>query len=499
MNGLSFDRMGLDTDILSERWPSFARLRSSSEEPMAVTLRSVHSLCLTVIVSMLALAQSQTAAVAGPRVSEFKLENGMQVVVIPDSRAPVVTHMVWYKVGAADEPKGASGIAHFLEHLMFKSTENIPSGEFSKIVSRLGGQDNAFTGQDVTSYFQRISKDRLRTVMEMEADRMINLKLADKEVLTERDVILEERRSRIENNPAAILDEQMDATLHMNHPYGIPVIGWEHEIAALSRDDAMKFYQRFYAPNNAILVVAGDVTVDEVKALATDIFGKLPANPEAPRAERPSNPPQRAARRIKLEDPRAGKASLHRYYVVPSYMTAEPGAAEALDLLMKIVADGPTSRVYRKLVVNEKVASSAGGSYMGSGLDSGAVSFYAVAADGTDLAKIEASLDAVIAGIAANGVTAAELDRAKNAYVAEYIYENDNQASLARRYGWGLALGRSIADIEGWPDAIRKVTLEDVKKAASNLDMRRSVTGWLVPQEAADTPHAEAVPAKSRS
>ncbi len=464
---------------------------------MAASLRSPYHFCLMVIASMFALAQSPTAIYAAPRVTEFKLDNGMQVVVIPDVRSPVVTHMVWYKVGAADEPKGVSGIAHFLEHLMFKSTENIPNGEFSKIVSRLGGQDNAFTGHDITSYFQRISKDRLRKVMEMEADRMVNLKLADKEVLTERDVILEERRSRIENNPAAILDEQMDASLYLHHPYGVPVIGWEHEMAQLSRDHAMTFYKRYYAPNNAILVVAGDVSPEEVKKYAEETYGKLTPNPAAPRAVRPSDPPQRVARRVTLEDPRAGKASIHRDYLVPSYSTAAPLEAEALDLLAKIALDGPTSRLYKKLVVEEKVASSAGGSYMGSGLDSGKFSLYAVAADGTDLDKLEASLDAVLANVAANGVTAAELERAKNGYVAEYIYENDNQASLARRYGWGLALGRSIAQIEGWPEEIRKVSVDDVKKAAAAyIDARRSVTGILKPLKA---PVAEATPAKSRS
>lgn len=464
---------------------------------MVASLRTGFSFCLMVIASMFALTKSPTAVYAAPSITEFKLDNGMQVVVIPDSRSPVVTHMVWYKVGAADETKGVSGIAHFLEHLMFKSTENIPSGEFSKIVSRLGGQDNAFTGHDVTSYFQRISKDRLRKVMEMEADRMVNLKLADKEVLTERDVILEERRSRIENNPAAILDEQMDATLYLHHPYGVPVIGWEHEIAQLSRQNAIDFYKRYYAPNNAILVVAGDVTPEEVKKNAIETYGKLPANPAAPRAVRASDPPQRVARRVLLEDPRAGKASIHRDYLVPSYATAAPLEAEALDLLAKIAADGPTSRLYKKLVMEEKVASSAGGSYMGSGLDSGKFSVYAVSADGTDLDKLEASLDLVLADIATNGVSQTELDRAKNGYVADYIYENDNQASLARRYGWGLALGRSIEQIEGWPEEIRKVTLDDVKKAASTyIDARRSVTGILKPLKA---PVAEATPAKSRS
>jgi len=464
---------------------------------MATSVRPLIHLCFVVIASMFALTKSPTAVYAAPRVSEFTLDNGLQVVVIPDTRSPVVTHMVWYRVGSADEPKGVSGIAHFLEHLMFKSTENIPSGEFSKIVSRLGGQDNAFTGHDVTSYFQRISKDRLHKVMEMEADRMANLKLAEKEVLTERDVILEERRSRIENNPAAILDEQMDAALYLHHPYGIPVIGWEHEIARLSPENAMTFYKRYYAPNNAIVVVAGDVTPEEVKKFATETYGKLPANPAAPRAVRPSDPPQRVARRVMLEDPRAGKASIHRDYVVPSYATAKPGEAEALDLLAKIALDGPTSRLYKKAVVEDKVASSAGGNYMGSALDNGKFSLYAVAADGVELDRLEASINAVLDDIAANGVTAAELERAKNSYVAEYIYDNDNQASLARRYGWALAIGRTIPQIEEWPEDIRKVSLDDVKRAASTyLDARRSVTGILKPLKA---PVAEASPSKSRS
>ena len=230
---------------------------------IASALRPLFVATLFLALPMLALKPDAFAATASEtRASEFKLANGMQVVVIPDHRAPVVTHMVWYRVGAADEVRGVSGIAHFLEHLMFKSTEKIPVGEFSKIVGRLGGQDNAFTGHDATSYFQRISKDRLKTMMEMEADRMVNLRLDDKEVLTERDVILEERRSRIENNPSAILDEQMNAALYLNHPYGVPVIGWYHEIAKLTRENALTFYKHYYAPNNAILVVSGDVTAD---------------------------------------------------------------------------------------------------------------------------------------------------------------------------------------------------------------------------------------------
>jgi zinc protease len=450
-------------------------------------------------ISMLAVAPSISHAAQAPsRVGTFTLGNGLQVVVIPDHRAPVVTHMVWYKVGGADEPKGVSGIAHFLEHLMFKSTEKIPVGEFSKIVAKLGGQDNAFTGHDATAYFQRVSKDKLPTMMEMEADRMVNLRLTEKEVLTERNVILEERRSRVENNPAAILNEQMDAALYLSHPYGIPIIGWEHEIAKLSREDALNYYKFFYAPNNAIVIISGDVTVEEVRPLAEATYGKLVANPAVGATRvRPQEPPPRAARRVALEDPRAGKASLHRDYIAPSYVTATPGEAEALDLMGKILAEGATSRLYKKLVVEDKVASSAGGSYEGSGLDSGKISLYAIAADGVDLGKVEASMDAAIAEIRANGVTDAELQRSKNSNIAAYTYESDNQMTLARRYGWSLSLGRSIEQIENWPDAIAKVSAEDVKKAAARyLDVRGSVTGTLTPSEPAVQAQA---PAKTRS
>jgi zinc protease len=445
----------------------------------------VASLSALSVVSALMFMQSfaSMAATAKARVTEFKLDNGMQVVVIPDTRAPVVTHMVWYRVGGADEPHGTSGIAHFLEHLMFKSTEKIAIGEFSKIVARLGGQDNAFTSNDATAYFQRIAKDRLPQVMEMEADRMVNLKLTEKEVLTERDVILEERRSRTENSPAAILDEQMSATLYQNHPYRIPVIGWMHEIAKLSQADALSFYKKYYAPNNAILVVAGDVTPEGVKTLAEATYGKLKNNPAvgAPRI-RPSEPEARAPRRVDLKDQRAGRTTVSRYYIAPSYTNAAAGEAEALDLLLKIMGGGTTGRMYKKLVVTDQVASSAGGYYSGSNMDSGKIGVSAVVGDGSTIEKAEASIDAVIADLKANLVTQQELDRAKKAYIAEYIYESDNQSTLARRYGWGLVSGSTIAKIDAWPQELAKVTAEQIRDAAiKHLDLKRSVTGTLSP------------------
>ena len=443
---------------------------------------------------MLAFSHAILAAKPISKATEFALANGMQVVVVPDTRAPVVTHMVWYRVGAADEPPGVSGIAHFLEHLMFKSTDKIPMGEFSKIVSRLGGQDNAFTGHDATAYFQRVAKDRLPTVMGMEADRMVNLKLTEKEVLTERNVILEERRSRIENSPSALMDEQMNASLYMSHPYKIPVIGWEHEMAKLSPADAMTFYKRFYAPNNAILIVTGDVTPEEVKSMAEATYGKVPANSAVGATRsRPQDPPQRAARRLRFEDARAGKTSISRYYQVPSYVTAKPGQAEALDLMMKILAQGSTSQLYKRIVIDKKMSSGASGYYSGSGLDYGTLTLQAIVADGSTVEAVEAEIDAAIAQIKEKGVSPAELERAKNGFIADYVYESDNQATLARRYGWNLVVGRKLAQVDSFPDDIAKVTADDIKAAAYTfLDMKASVTGILVPTgeggPRADTP-----------
>ena len=426
--------------------------------------------------------QTLNASPAVSRVSEFKLGNGLQVVVVPDHRAPVVTHYVWYRVGSADEPAGVSGIAHFLEHLMFKSTDKIESGSFSKVVARMGGQDNAFTSHDVTGYYQRIAKDRLKTVMEMEADRMVNLKLTEKEVATEREVIIEERRSRTENSPSSILSEQMSATLYQNHPYRIPIIGWMHEMAKLSREDALTFYKRFYAPNNAIVVVAGDVTVEEVKALAEAAYGALKPNPGIKLRQRPQEPPHRAARRVELKDPRAGNASVRRFYLTPSIPTAAPGEAEALYLLMKIAANGSTSRLYQSLVSEEKIASSAGGWYSGTGLDSGSIGIFVVAAEGIDLDKVEAGVDRVLHEMREKGVTPDELDRAKKAFIAEFVYESDSQSALARRYAEGMLLGLTIDQVNDWPAAIAKVTAEDVTRVAVKyLDIRHSVTGRLIP------------------
>ena len=415
-----------------------------------------------------------------PRV--FELDNGLQVVVIEDHRAPVVSHMVWYKVGAADEPPGKSGIAHFLEHLMFKGTEKIAPGEFSKQVARIGGQDNAFTAQDYTGYFQNVAADQLETVMALEADRMVNLRLAEEDVQTERLVILEERRSRTDNDPGAQLSEAARAAQYKSHPYGIPIIGWEHEMKLLSREDALDFYEKHYAPNNAILIVAGDVTPGQVRSLAEKHYGAIPARAVALRY-RPQEPPQLAARRVTMEDPRVRQPSLRRTYLAPSRASANSQHAVPLQVFAEILGGGTTSRLYRDLVVEQKLASSAGAFYRGVSLDATTFYLYATPVPGGDVAAVEAAMDETLETALTTPITRAELERAKNVLLAAAIYARDNLRSGPRIFGAALTSGLTVEQVESWPDQVEAVTIEDVAAAAAYvLDIRRSVTSILLPK-----------------
>jgi zinc protease len=445
---------------------------------MTRVLAAIATLSLTTFVG-----PSAYSAGWGPEVSHFTLANGLEVVVIPDRRTPVVTHMVWYRVGAADETPGKSGLAHFLEHLLFKGTKKNPQGLFSQTVATIGGAENAFTSSDYTGYFQRTTRDRLKLMMEFESDRMTNLVLTDDVVKPELKVVLEERNSRIENNVGARLSEQMEAALYMNHPYGRPVIGWRQEIEGLTREDALEFYRRFYTPNNAILIIAGDVTADEVKKFAEETYGRVPRVTEVKPRVRPQEPRQEAPRTVTLSDPRVTQPSLSRYYLAPSYTTGRPGEAEAIDVLAHILGRGANSRLYQKLVVDDGVAVSAGASYYGTALDITRFTVYATPKPGTSLTQIESAVDAVIAEIAEKGVTAEELDRARNRLIADAVYAQDSQSSLARWYGSSLATGLTIEQIRAWPDRLRAVSAEDVKNAARQvLDKRRSVTGYLLRQ-----------------
>ena len=437
--------------------------------------------------SILALAAALAAAFVAPasaadnKVADYKLSNGLELVVIPDHRAPVVTHMIWYKVGAADEVAGHSGLAHFLEHLMFKGTAKHPAGEFSQVVARLGGQENAFTTSDYTGYFQRVPSADLATVMAFEADRMTGLQLTDEVVLPEREVILEEQNQRVGNNPRARLSEQIAAALYLNSPYGRPVICWRHEMEQLTRDDAIGFYRRFYGPNDAVVVIAGDVAPEAALKLAEDTYGKVAPRASIPPRIRPQEPKPVAARTLTLADPRVEMPVLQRDYLVPSFHTAKPGQSEALEVLAHVLGAGSNSRLYRALVVDQKIAVAAGAWYESSALDDSRFGVFGSPKDGVTLPQLETAIDGVIAEVATKGITAEELDRTRTRLIADAVYAHDSQASMARWYGSALTTGATVDDVTHWPDRIRKVTAEQVQDAARQwLDKRRSVTGYLI-------------------
>jgi zinc protease len=419
-----------------------------------------------------------------PRPETFTLRNGLQVLVITDRRAPVVTHMVWYRVGAADEPRGQSGIAHFFEHLMFKGTREIAPGEFSRTIARNGGEDNAFTAWDYTAYYERIARDRLELVMRMEADRMRNLRFSDETFRAERDVIVEERRQRTDNNPGAVLGERMRAMLWPHHPYGTPIVGWLHEIQTLDRETALQFYQTWYAPNNAILVVAGDVDAAELRPLVERYYGGLRPTRNLPSRAWVRDPPSIGPMRVTHRDEKVRQPSLRRIYRAISYGTDEGRQAHALDVAMEILGGSETSRLYRALVEEQRIAVGAGAGASASGLGGGSASVWATPVEGVSLETVEAAADAVIAAFLRDGPTEVELARAKSTLSASAIYARDSQESLANIYGASLAQGESIDDVVTWGDDIAAVTRDEVMAMArQTLDIDASVTGWLMPPE----------------
>jgi zinc protease len=442
--------------------------------------RTLPLLFALVVAGLTALAPMANAAPAAG-VAHFTLANGLEVVVVPDHRAPVVTHMIWYKVGAADETAGKSGLAHFLEHLMFKGTAHNPGNRFSEEVAAIGGQENAFTSSDYTGFFQRVPREHLKEMMAFEADRITGLILTDEVVRPELNVVLEEQNMRVANNPNSRLAEQMDAALYLNHPYGRPTIGWRPEIERLDRNDALAFYRRFYTPNNAVVVIAGDVTAEEVKADAEETYGKIAPRADIAPRQRPKEPPPEAPRTVTLADAQVEQPSVNRYYLTPSRTTAKSGESEALDVLAHVLGSGSNSRLYRALVVERGIALNAGAYYSDTALDYGKFGVFGSPTPGKTLHDVEAAIDAVLADVIEHGVTADELELAKNRLIADAVYAQDNQATLARWYGAALATGQTVEMVRDWPDGIRAVTGEAVREAARTwLNRKASVTGYLV-------------------
>ena len=420
------------------------------------------------------------------QVTDFRLENGMQVVVIEDHRAPVVVHMVWYKAGSGEEDPGLSGVAHFLEHLLFKQTKTMESGEFSRIVAENGGSDNAFTSYDYTGYFQRIAADRLPLMMKMEADRMVNLDLGPDDILTERDVIIEERNQRVENSPDALFGEQRRAALFLNHPYGRPIIGWRHEMDSLSLEDALAYYRQFYAPNNAILVVGGDVTAEAVFEFAKQTYGLIPANPNLLPRERPQEPPQISARRMKYSDERVAQPYVTRTYLAPERNPGDQSVPAALTLLAEILGGGQTSVLTQKLQLEAQNAVYTTAFYSGTAFDKTSFGFVIMPSEGVSLGEVEAALDQALVEFLKEGPDPDKLKRLKRQYRAAEIYARDSVQRLTNSCGVALTSGLSLDDIHEWPDILQAVTTDDIMAAAKLvLKEQTSVTGWLMnPEEA---------------
>lgn len=446
-----------------------------------VALSAAFAFIVAVAAPSIATAQEAEDDTA---VSSFTLENGLDVVVIPDHRAPVATHMLWYKVGSADEEPGKSGIAHFFEHLMFKGTSTYPSGEFSAAVAAVGGSENAFTSYDYTAYYQQIAPSELPDMMRFEADRMRNLVLSEENIETERQVVLEERRQRTDNVPSSILSEELNATLYQNHPYGIPVIGWQQEIEGLTHDDLKSFYDRFYTPNNAVLVVAGDVNADAVRAMAEETYGKIARGPDLPPRARPMEPDQKTTRDVTFRDPRVTVPNLSINWYVPSARRAAKGEFEALAILSEVLGEGLRSRLYQDLVVKQGIASSAGSYLQGAAYDYSALVVYGEPRGGADLETVEAALVAQIDKIRNEGITPEELETARTKILRDQIFMRDSQVRSANLFGAVLATGGKVEDITGLPERLDAVTVEAVQAAARRyLDMDHAVKGYLLPQE----------------
>lgn len=402
-------------------------------------------------------------------VYSFTLANGLQVIVLPNHRAPVVTNMIWYRAGSADEPRGHTGIAHFLEHLMFKGTEAYPAGEFSTLVARLGGEQNAFTSYDYTAYYEIIAPQYLKNMMMREADRMENLILTDDVIGPERQVIIEERRMRTDNDPASMLAEEARATLFLNSPYHNPVIGWKQEMEQLNRDDALAFYGKYYTPNNAVAIIAGDIEPAIVRALAMETYGKVKQRADTPERRRPQEPVSRSWREVTMRDGRVAEPSFQIYRLVPSYNNAKnKGEAEALDLLGEILGGGSQSRLYKNLVVKQGIAASVGSAYDGTAIDDGVFYLYGLPRGGATLADLQAAVEAEIAAIIKNGVSMQELEAARKRYMKDFVFSQDSPSGLAQLYGAALTTGMTIADVNNWPERLKSVKPADIKAVAAH-------------------------------
>ncbi len=431
-------------------------------------------------------ALSQTGTPATPKVEQFKLDNGLTVIVKPDRRAPTAVHMLWVRVGSMDEVDGTSGVAHALEHMMFKGTRDVPPGEFSRRVAALGGRENAFTNRDNTGYYQQIPANKLQEVMKLEADRFAHNQWPDDEFRREIEVVKEERRLRTEDAPRALMWEALNAATFEASPYRRPVVGWASDLDAMTPQDVRDFHRRWYVPANAVVVVAGDVDPAQVRRLAERYYGVIPARPVPVRKPR-SEPAQVGERRIDFKAP-ADQAYIALAFKVPQLTSFDPGAASddalALTVLAAVLDGYSGARLDRALTQGpDRVADSAGASNGLWGRGPQLFTLDGVPAPGKTPEQVEAALRAEVAKVARDGVTEAELNRVKTRWIANEVYKLDSVMNQARELGSHWIQGLPLDASERLIQRLKAVTGEQVKSVAARYFGNDQLTvGILRPQ-----------------
>ena len=431
-----------------------------------------------------ARAAQEGVALRRSGLQQFTLANGLQVVVVPNHRVPAVTHMLWVKAGAADEPAGKSGLAHFLEHLMFLGTQTTAPGAFAREILTLGGRHNAFTSDDYTAYYEVVPVGDLPRVMAMDADRFAHLKIDPQEMRRELQVILEERRMRVDNQPGSVLGEQMSAALFLNHPYRLPTIGWEHEIRALTPEDARAFYETWYTPANAVVVVTGDVEPAAVRQMAEAAYGSLPSHRVSTRV-RLSEPPHLATQRLELRTDRVQTPSWRRIRLAPSYHADWNGLGRdqsyALEIAVQVLVGDAAAPLYRSLVTDQQLASGVGVGYGAERWDQSTLEFQATLRPGVDISRFETAFEAALDDAMAHAFTPEAVARAKRQMIERQIYERDSLMGPAQAIGQALSTGRSLDEWAAWPERIQAVTAPAVKGALESVLKDPALTAILYP------------------
>ena len=418
------------------------------------------SVCLTTI-----LGCFTTQAVAGSQAQEYRLANGLRIIVQEDKRAPTVAHMIWYRIGSMDELSGTTGVAHVLEHMMFKGTKKLKPGDFSAKVAALGGRDNAFTSKDYTAYFQQIEKSRLEDVMALEADRMQNLTMDKAEFAKEINVVMEERRLRTDDQPISKVFEALNATAFVAHPYRNPIVGWMDDLKNMTAADALAWYERWYAPNNATMVVTGDVDAKRVFVLAEKYFGKIPVK-TLPKTKPQNEPQQTGIRRVVVQAP-AENPYLVLAYKAPTLRDVEKDDdVHALDVLSAVLDGYDNARLPAKLVRTDRVATSAGASYDNTSRGPSLFMLMGVPAQGTTTEQLEQRLRDEVTRIAKDGVSPSELNRVKRQLIASQVYKRDSIFGQAMEIGGMEMAGISYKQIDRIIEKLAAVTPEQVQAVA---------------------------------